>query len=138
MKRGFERKGYCKHRSEILLVLIAGFAIVWFQSATATEVYTINVTPTTTLLSFVTKISPSPDWFLGVSSFNLIGTDNILIESASIALFAIDAGTDAGETYTSDNSPENKSIVLRTGLPLSSDPNETGKSLGNLVIERID
>ena len=40
MKRGFERQGYCKHRSEILLVLIAGFAIVWFQSATATEVYT--------------------------------------------------------------------------------------------------
>jgi hypothetical protein len=40
MKRGFERQGYCKHRSEILLVLIAGFAVVWFQSATATEVYT--------------------------------------------------------------------------------------------------
>jgi hypothetical protein len=40
MKRGFERQGYCKHRSEILLVLIAGFAVVWFQSAAATEVYT--------------------------------------------------------------------------------------------------
>jgi len=40
MKRGFERQGYCKHRSDILLVLIAGFAVIWFQSAAATEVYT--------------------------------------------------------------------------------------------------
>ncbi len=40
MKRGSERQGFCKHRSDILLVLIAGIAVVWFQSAAATEVYT--------------------------------------------------------------------------------------------------
>lgn len=40
MKRGFERQGFCKHRSDIMLVLIAGFAVAWFNHAAATEVYT--------------------------------------------------------------------------------------------------
>jgi len=105
---------------------------------TETKTFTINVTPNTTFLSFVTRISPSPDWFLGLNSFNLATSDNTLIESESFELYAIDAGTDAGASYTSDNDPESQIIVVRTGLPLSNNVNETGKNLGILKIERIN
>ncbi|MCH7524362.1 MAG: spondin domain-containing protein [Bacteroidetes bacterium] len=101
-------------------------------------VFTITITPSKLLISFVTKISPSPDWFLGVDSFSLENSDNTLVESVSIGLFALDAGTDAGETYTSANSPELSVISIRTGLPLWTNPNETGKGLGVLKIERIN
>lgn len=105
---------------------------------TETRSFTINVAPATTFLSFVTRISPSPDWFLGLDSFNLATSDNTLIESESFELYAIDAGTDAGASYISDDDSESQIIVVRTGLPLSNNANETGKNLGTLKIERIN
>ncbi len=104
---------------------------------TETKVYNINVTPNTTLISFITKISPSPDWFLGVDSINILNSDNTLVDNIGFKLYAIDAGTDAGDTYTSANSSETKVIAIRTGLPLSAIPNETGKFLASLTIERV-
>ena len=40
MKQGFAKQGLRKHRSEFLLVLVAGLACAWISSAAATEVYT--------------------------------------------------------------------------------------------------
>ncbi len=105
---------------------------------TQSKVFTINVTPDTTLLSLVTRISPSPDWFLGIDSFNLVTDENLLVESETIRLYAIDAGTDSGATYTSDNEAESQTIKLRLGLPLSQNADEKGKNLGILRIERIN
>lgn len=104
---------------------------------TESKTYTITITPSTTLISFVTKISPSPDWFLGVNSVNLVTSDNTLLESTSFELYAIDAGTDAGATYESANDPVTESIKVRTGQPLSDNDDETGKNLGTLTIERV-
>jgi len=105
---------------------------------TEVKSFTINVTPNTTLLSFVTRISPSPDWYLGMDSFNLVTTENTLVEEATIRLHAIDAGTDEGETYASENAPGSETIKVRMGLPLSDDPTKTGKILGVLKIERLN
>jgi len=54
------------------------------------------------LLTLVSMIAPSPDWFVGVSSYPLMafGTWRQHIE---IDLFAWDAGTDSGTSYTSGN-----------------------------------
>ncbi len=93
-------------------------------------VFTFTITPSKPLISFVTKISPSPDWFLGVDSFNLENPDNTLVETAFIGLNAIDAGTDAGVTYTSADSPETSLVNIRICLPFSTNPNIPGKSLG--------
>ncbi len=105
---------------------------------TEAKVFNITITPTKPLISFVTKLSPSPDWFLGVASFSLENPDNTLVESATLGLYAIDAGTDAGASYTSADSPETTPISIRMGLPLSTDPNATGKALGVLTIERLN
>jgi hypothetical protein len=40
MKRGFGKQGFSKHRTEMIIILIAGFAGAWINSAAATEVYT--------------------------------------------------------------------------------------------------
>jgi hypothetical protein len=56
------------------------------------------------LVSVVTMIAPSPDWFLGVSGLNLLA-DGAWVEQEVVALYPYDAGTDSGATYTSRNAP---------------------------------
>ena len=99
--------------------------------------YTITFTPDKTMFSFITRISPSPDWFLGVDSFSILNPDNSLIESKSFKLYAIDAGSILGDTYMANGGDESSAIVERTGLPLSIVANQTGNFLGTLNIEKI-
>ncbi|KAK6298683.1 hypothetical protein J4Q44_G00301930 [Coregonus suidteri] len=53
-------------------------------------------------LSFVVRIVPSPDWFLGVDSFNLSEGDHWK-ESITLELYPYDAGTDSSFTFSSPN-----------------------------------
>lgn len=54
------------------------------------------------LVTLVSMIAPSPDWFVGVAGLSLVEggdwRDEVVVE-----LFAYDAGTDSGPTYTSSN-----------------------------------
>ncbi len=54
------------------------------------------------LVSIVTMIAPSPDWFVSVCNVNLIENGKWL-EEKTLSLSAYDAGTDSGTTYTSEN-----------------------------------
>lgn len=44
-------------------------------------------------------ISPSPDWFVGVSALELCQPDCTWLESKIVDLYPWDAGTDKGTTY---------------------------------------
>ncbi|XP_067858897.1 spondin-2-like [Heptranchias perlo] len=61
-----------------------------------------TVTPTHPLVSFLVRIIPSPDWFLGANSINLC-ENNKWKESYTLDLFPWDAGTDSGFTFSSPN-----------------------------------
>ncbi|GCB67377.1 hypothetical protein scyTo_0005116 [Scyliorhinus torazame] len=61
-----------------------------------------TVTPTHPLVSFLVRIIPSPDWFLGANSINLCERNNWK-ESYTLDLFPWDAGTDSGFTFSSPN-----------------------------------
>ncbi|XP_078080470.1 spondin-2-like [Mustelus asterias] len=61
-----------------------------------------TVTPTHPLVSFLVRIIPSPDWFLGADNINLC-EDNSWKESYTLDLFPWDAGTDSGFTFSSPN-----------------------------------
>ncbi|XP_078421240.1 spondin-2-like isoform X1 [Cetorhinus maximus] len=61
-----------------------------------------TVTPTHPLVSFLVRIIPSPDWFLGANSINLCENDNWK-KSYTLDLFPWDAGTDSGFTFSSPN-----------------------------------
>lgn len=52
------------------------------------------------LVTLVTMIAPSPDWFVGVDSLSLIEDDQ-WVSNKVVTLYGMDAGTDSGVTYAS-------------------------------------
>ncbi|KAK2504252.1 hypothetical protein MC885_013409 [Smutsia gigantea] len=54
------------------------------------------------LVSFVVRIVPSPDWFVGVDSLDLCDGDRWR-EQVALDLYPHDAGTDSGFTFSSPN-----------------------------------
>jgi len=55
-----------------------------------------------TKVSLITKIVPSPDWFIGLDSLDLCQDGNF-IETVKKEVFPLDGGTDNGFTFTSPN-----------------------------------
>lgn len=53
-------------------------------------------------VSFVVRIIPSPDWFVGVDSLDLCDGDQWR-EQVTVDLYPHDAGTDSGFTFSSPN-----------------------------------
>ncbi len=56
------------------------------------------------LVSVVSMIAPSPDWFVGVAGLSLLDEGG-WVEQKVVDLLPYDAGTDSGVTYTSPNAP---------------------------------
>lgn len=54
------------------------------------------------MLSVVTMLAPSPDWFTGVSQIRLY-EDGEWVDSIELPLWVWDAGTDSGVSFTSKN-----------------------------------
>ena len=52
------------------------------------------------LVTLVSMIAPSPDWFVGVDSLSLI-EDGQWVTNKVVTLYGMDAGTDSGPTYAS-------------------------------------
>lgn len=74
------------------------------------------------LLTLVTMVAPSPDWFVGVNGLDLYdgGTwaDGLVVD-----LFAWDAGTDSGSSFTSGNQDTNpQQPIALLDNPLASLP----------------
>jgi hypothetical protein len=56
------------------------------------------------LVSVVSMIAPSPDWFVGVSGLRLF-VEGGWVEEQVVELYPYDAGTDGGTGYTSPDEP---------------------------------
>jgi hypothetical protein len=54
------------------------------------------------LVTLVSMIAPSPDWFVGVSGLSLI-ENGAWVQNKVVTLFLYDAGTDSGPSYASAN-----------------------------------
>lgn len=88
-------------------------------AANASKTFNLTITPTRSRVTILANINPSPDWFVGVSSFDIIDGET-LITNATIGLQAIDAGTSTGDTYTDDGDTENAAISIRSEAPFSN------------------
>ena len=64
------------------------------------------------MVSLITMIAPSPDWFVGVDSYDLCGT-NGWKETMTMDLLPWDAGTDSGENFGSRDMPTTPVDVIR-------------------------
>lgn len=51
------------------------------------------------LVSLVSMIAPSPDWFIGISNLSLLDGPNSWKATFSMDVFPLDAGTDSGSNY---------------------------------------
>lgn len=63
---------------------------------------TFPISQSHSLVSLVSMVAPSPDWFVGVHDLNLF-VDGDWISELSVPLYAYDAGTDSGASFTSPN-----------------------------------
>ena len=87
------------------------------------------------LVTLVTMIAPSPDWFVGVSGLPLMDEFGQWVEELEVTLYPYDSGTDDGTTYTSanaDSSPKQPIRSLRGEAPFSNAP------IGTFTFTRIE
>ncbi len=72
------------------------------------------------LVTLVTMVAPSPDWFVGVSSLRLFENGDWVREK-EVALTPWDAGTDSGSTFDSADRPTRprQAIARITTAPLA-------------------
>lgn len=73
--------------------------------------FTLPVKASHPYLTLVTMIAPSPDWFIGVNAYDLMPNGN-WVNNATVTLYAYDAGTDNGSTYTSANADTSPQDVI--------------------------
>lgn len=107
--------------------------------ATESQSVNVTVTPEKTSISFVTSLSPSPDWFIGVNGFSIILDANSLVSDESISLNVLDAGTDSGTTYTSPDDPTSPPATISVvNTPPIATVGGISPSIGTLRIVRTD
>ena len=87
------------------------------------------------LVTLVTMIAPSPDWFAGVSGLSLLDGGGEWIDELTVNLYPLDAGSDSGPYYTSanqDTQPKEAISGLQGVAPFSSAP------VGSFTFTRTD
>lgn len=92
-----------------------------------------NINRTHPLVSLVSMIAPSPDWFVGVDSLAL-RENGAWLEELSVDLLAYDAGTDSGSNYTSGNFDTQPPDPI---TQISESPFDNGTPLGRFVFELL-
>lgn len=77
------------------------------------------------LVSILSKLGPSPDWMVGVSSLELCQKDCTWATQRVVNLNLWDAGTDSGESFIGPSSPRMPQDTIRpfrrTNLPSNND-----------------
>jgi len=95
---------------------------------------TFSVTQQFSRATVVSMLAPSPDWFAGVSGFELL-VDGEWLDRVVVPLFAYDAGTDSGTNYTSPNQVTSPAqLIALSGAP----PFQDGAPVGLFTFTRID
>ena len=84
------------------------------------------------LISLVSMIAPSPDWFVGVSSISLV-ENGVWVDQKMFDLKPYDAGTDNGVIYTSANSA---TIPPEPISRIDTSPFDLNQVLGTFTFER--
>jgi hypothetical protein len=79
-------------------------------SPDATSV-TFETTSDYPLVTLVSMIAPSPDWFVGVAGLSLC-EDNHWVSSKALSLLPYDAGTDSGERFTAGHADTDPQIPI--------------------------
>lgn len=94
-------------------------------SPSAVTIPTFTVSTSHPLVTLVTMIAPSPDWFVGVHDLSLLNEQGRWRETLTVTLYPYDAGTDDGVGYTApDAEPAQHQPIanIRGQAPFSAAP----------------
>ncbi|RVE48406.1 hypothetical protein evm_006967, partial [Chilo suppressalis] len=97
-----------KSESDHIRTIIKARGISWQQVAgfgTPNTFAVFRVDARNHLVSLASKLSPSPDWIVGVSALELCNANCTWSHSATLPLYPYDAGTNSGITYMSRRQP---------------------------------
>jgi len=86
------------------------------------------------LVTLVSMIAPSPDWFVGISGLPLLENGEWVAQK-TVTLWLYDAGTDGGTNYTSPNLDTNPQIPISLHTTL---PGYNGVPMGTFTFTRTD
>tara|TARA_B100000809_G_scaffold247024_1_gene275601 strand:- start:5919 stop:6593 length:675 start_codon:yes stop_codon:yes gene_type:complete len=81
----------------------------------------LEVTKDFPLLSLVSMLAPSPDWYIGVLAVDLHDNNEFLVEK-TVDIMVYDAGTDSGVTFSSTDSltSPQQSVKVFVDAPLGN------------------
>lgn len=87
---------------------------VTFNSSTQSQTFAdIMLTPSFDMMSSITMVAPSPDWFTGFYNVRPIDENSMVwLESFEIASYPWDAGTETGDNYSTSNPEENPKVPI--------------------------
>jgi hypothetical protein len=95
-----------------------------------------EATPQFPLVTLVTMVAPSPDWFVGTQSLSLQDAAGAWRNEIIVELLAHDAGTDGGPSYSSPNNRLSNPVAI---APLKGAPfrvSNSVPSLGTFTFQR--
>ena len=92
---------------EIKAAIKAGTAEFWrvgreLSPSPGSQRLTFEISETHPLVTLVTMIAPSPDWFVGVAGLSLF-SEGAWLDKVVVELWAYDSGTDSGASYTAED-----------------------------------
>ncbi|MYH17031.1 MAG: hypothetical protein F4149_17845 [Gammaproteobacteria bacterium] len=93
-----------------------------------------QATKSTPLVTLLSMIAPSPDWFVGVSGLSLLDAQNQWRSGFEMDLYPYDAGTEGGSGFSLSNPatvPQGTITSLRGTSPFSSQP------MAKLIFARV-
>ena len=105
------------------------------RSPGSATIQRVTVTLDFPLVTLVTMIAPSPDWFVGVNGLLLLDEFGQWVDELEVVLYPYDSGTDDGSSYTSgndDSSPKQPIKSLKGVSPFSE------ARIGTFTFTRID
>lgn len=118
------------------LASITGGGISLSPGSTSVE-FTVN--RDYPLVTLVSMLAPSPDWFIGVNSVSMIDANGDFEQSVTRSLNLYDSGTDGGTRFDSaDQDVPRSPIALVESFPTDTDFQNGRPPVGELTIERIN
>ena len=95
------------------------------SGGTPTATVDFTVTTAHPLVTLLTMIAPSPDWFVGVSGLSLLDAQGDWLASHTVDLFPYDAGTEEGTEFSLSNaatSPQGPITSIKGTGKFSNEP----------------
>ena len=95
------------------------------SGGTPTATVDFTVTTAHPLVTLLTMIAPSPDWFVGVSGLSLLDAQADWLASHTVDLFPYDAGTEEGTEFSLSNaatSPQGTITSIKGTGKFSNEP----------------